>query len=109
MKHKTFMPAQEREARSKIAKTLSWKVFIRGGLVRMERTCGKPNCKCMRGDKHVSLYLSCRYKGKRKMVYIPEDMEKAIIAGVKSYKECKRLIDIISDSCIKRLIKREVG
>ena len=46
--------------------------LIRGCLVTMIRVCGRSNCRCAKGYKHRSLYLSQSVKGKLKMIYIPK-------------------------------------
>lgn len=69
----------------------------------MARVCGKPNCKCAKGEKHISLYISLRYKGKRKMIYVPHELEAQIENGIKTYKEILKLLDVISDSNIDRI------
>lgn len=110
MRHRRHLPDQERSARSKVAKLLHDKAFVAGGLVKMARTCGKANCKCTRGDKHVSWYLSTRHKGARKMICIPRQWEKDVIERVKTYKEITRHIAVISQQCLERLtilVKKE--
>jgi hypothetical protein len=102
MLHRRHLPTQERTARSKAVKFLHDKPFIAGGLVKMARTCGKANCKCTRGEKHVSWYLATRHKGVRKMIFIPQLWEKDIFEWVNTYKEITRQIDIISQQCLDR-------
>jgi len=102
MLHRQHLPDKERTARSKAVKSLHDKPFIAGGLVKMARTCGKANCKCTRGEKHISWYLSTRHKGVRKMIFIPQQWEKDIFEWVNTYKEITRQIDIISQQCLDR-------
>ena len=105
MKHRNVMLQKERQARSKAAKLVHRYPLIKGALVVSERTCGKPGCKCTRGEKHLTCYLSVRYKGKREMIYVPKEWEDRIQTWVKTYKEGMKLIDVISDSSLNRLIK----
>ena len=51
-------------------------LLIRGSLVTMIRVCGRKNCRCFKGYKHRSLYLSQSVKGKLKMIYIPNSLLK---------------------------------
>lgn len=81
---------------------------IRGSLVIMKRTCGKPNCRCQRGFKHKAVYLSQRYKGRTRMIYIPHDIEEKIVEYIKTYQEIKIILDKISDINIRLLIKRRI-
>ncbi len=64
-----FSP-QERTARSRLAQLMHDHEFIRGSVVSMARCCGKKNCRCQQGEKHVSLYLSIKIEGKRRMIYV---------------------------------------
>lgn len=68
---------------------------IKGSLVWLKRECGKVNCRCQRGKKHISLYLSRRYKGKTQMTYIPKGYEKVVTNSVLQYKQfLKGLYDL---------------
>ena len=105
MRHRNVMPQKERYARSKVAKLVHRYPLIKGAIVISERTCGKPGCKCTRGEKHLTCYLSVRHMGKRKMIYIPKELEGKIRAWVKTYREGMKLIDVVSESCLNHLIK----
>ena len=103
MKHRSQYSQKERSARSKAAKLIHDKPFIVGSVVEMANTCGKPNCKCTRGEKHKSWCIAVRYQGKRKMIHIPRESEKAVFDSVKSYQELWEQIDIISQAGLKRM------
>ena len=109
MRHRRHLPDQERIARSKVSKLLHDTPFVAGGLVKMARTCGKANCKCMRGDKHVSWYLATRHKRARKMISIPRQCEKDVFEWVKAYKEIMKQLDVISQHCLERFIVSDKG
>ena len=53
MSHKTLTDMLEKQ--KEIARHIprSRKV-IKGSLVELKRTCGKPNCRCQKGEKHIS-------------------------------------------------------
>jgi hypothetical protein len=104
MRHRRHLPEQERTARSKLTKLLHDEPFVAGGLVKMARTCGKANCKCTRGEKHVSWYLATRYKNARKMINIPRHWETDVFEWVKTYKEIMKQTDIISQHCLERFM-----
>lgn len=106
MQHRNHMPQKERYARSKLAKLLHDYPLIKGALVTSGRTCGKPGCKCAKGEKHISSYLSVvRHKGKREMICVPKQLEHSIRTSVQTYKDIMELVDIISDFCLDRLMK----
>ena len=75
MRHRAHLPAKERQARSRLAKLLHEQPFLIGSLVSMDRVCGKPGCKCTRGELHPGLYLALRVGTKRKMIHVPQSLE----------------------------------
>lgn len=99
----------ERAARSRLAQLLHDHEFIQGSVVTMERVCGKPGCHCVDGEKHVSLYLSVKIAGRRKMVYIPADLEEEVRRRVDAYHEVESLAAVVSGACVERVLvkKRE--
>ena len=86
MRHRGRFSSAERAVRSELAKVVHDRQLLCGSLVTMARTCGTPGCKCTRGDKHISLYLSIRHQGRRKMIYIPSAWEATIRSWVDAYR-----------------------
>jgi len=80
--------------------------LVRGSLVTMVRVCGGKNCRCLKGHKHRSLYLSQSLKGKLKMIYIPKQAEEQIKEGVFNYRRTKKLLNRLSQIHIARLKRR---
>lgn len=109
MKHRSSLPQKERSARSKAVKLIHDKPLIVGSLVEMANTCGKPNCKCTKGDKHRSWCLAVRHKGKRKMIHIPRGHEDAVFEGVKTYQELWEQMEAISQSSLERITLSKKG
>ena len=101
-----FAP-EERAARSRLAQLLHDQDVIVGSVVSMARRCGKAGCRCEQGDKHVSLYLSTKVEGKRRMVYIPADLEQEVRRRVAAYQEVGRLTDVVSQACVDRVLERK--
>lgn len=99
----------ERSARSRLAQLLHGHEVIHGSIVSMARRCGKAGCHCAQGEKHVSLYLSVKIEGKRRMVYIPAHLEEKVRQRVDAYREVKRLTQEVSEACVDRVLelKRE--
>jgi len=73
----------------------------------MSRTCGQSGCKCYRGEKHVSIYLSARNGKKRKMIYIPPPLETMVNEWVKTWKEMEKLLSEVSSESMKRLLNKK--
>ena len=100
-------PPQERQARSRLAQILHDHEVIRGSVVTMARQCGKKGCHCQDGEKHVSLYLSIVLEGKRRMIYIPSELEDAVRQRVAAYREVETLTEVVSASCVSRVLARK--
>lgn len=109
MKHRTALTDKERKVRSRATQLIHDKPLIVGGMVEVARTCGKPNCKCTRGEKHKSWCVSLRHKGKRKMIHIPRACEKEIFEGVKAYQTLWEQMGIISDASLERILSSRKG
>lgn len=101
-----FAP-QERSARSRLAQLLHSHEVIHGSLVSMARRCGKAGCRCEQGEKHVSLYLSVKIEGKRRMVYIPAPLEEEVRRRADAYCEVQRLTQVVSEACVNRVLERK--
>ncbi|MBU4312125.1 MAG: hypothetical protein KJ706_05360 [Candidatus Omnitrophica bacterium] len=78
---------------------------IKGSFVIMNRFCGKPNCRCQKGQKHRSIYLSQSQRGKTRMIYIPHHAVKKTKEYIKNYQKVKDILNTLSDINIKLLKK----
>jgi hypothetical protein len=99
--------AQERSARSRLAQLLHDHDVICGSVVSMARACGKAGCRCARGEKHVSLYLSTKVEGRRRMIYIPDELAEEVHRRVAAYREVEQLTEVVSAACVNRVLKRK--
>lgn len=90
------MSGQERRLRSALAKLLSQQGIIHGTLSLRWRVCGKPNCKCARGDRHEGLYLLVRHEGALRQIYVPEDRRQTVRQWVQNYHKARELMDELS-------------
>ena len=79
--------------------------IIRGSVVIMKRHCGKAGCRCQKGFKHESLYISQRHAGKTRMIYVPKSSEKTVRRLISNYRKIKVIMDKISNMNIRRLTK----
>ena len=61
-------------------KALRSRAMVRGSLLELMRKCGKPGCKCQRGELHgPNFYLSLPKPGKRsRMLPVPMDKVKVL-------------------------------
>jgi len=102
MRPRSQLPDAERRARSRLTQILHEQPFLCGSLVTMQRTCGKPGCKCTRGELHPGLYLALRLAGKRKMIHVPQAMEASVHQWIANYQEAWQLMEQVSALCLKR-------
>jgi hypothetical protein len=101
------MAQRERESRSKLAQLIHDSGLIRGSLSVRERTCGKPNCRCAKGEKHVSLYLVVSEDGRYRQTFIPKDLEEVVRLWVENHQKARALLEEISRMHYERVQSRE--
>ena len=102
------MSRRERDARGRLAQLIHDGGLIRGSLVVRQRTCGKPNCRCARGEKHASLYLVVSEEGKYRQVFVPKDLEQVVRLWVENHQKAKDLFEEISRMHHDRVRNREI-
>lgn len=100
------MPSAERESRSKLKPLVSWQEFLRATPNLRYQVCGKPGCKCLRGEKHPTLVLTRTTDGKVEQLYIPRDQEATVRLWIKRYHDIQALLEKVSTSYWNRLKKR---
>jgi hypothetical protein len=101
------MPPEERECRSRLAQLMTQRGLIRGTLQVRMRLCGKPHCKCTRGERHQSLYLVVSEKGRLRQLFVPRDWESRVRAWVRDYGRAKGLLEKLSRRYWKKVEERE--
>ena len=101
------MTAEEHRRRSALARLVSQRGLVRGNLLERRRVCGKPNCKCTRGELHVNLYLVFSENGKLRQLFVPRNWEPLIRQWVADYHDARRLLEEISRLYVEKLCKRE--
>jgi len=101
------MAPRERETRSKLARLVHGEGLLRGSLSLRERTCGKPSCKCAKGQKHVSLYLVFSQEGKYRQIFVPKSLEDEVRAWVTNHHKARDLLEEISLIHREKIAKRE--
>lgn len=104
---RTQRSPQERDARSQAIQRVADQALLRGSLVRMERTCGKKNCRCQQGQKHPALCLAIRVGDQRKMIYIPHALEDIVRRWVETGQQVDGLLDAISQQCLETLLAKK--
>ena len=59
---------------------------LAASLSKTRKVCGKPNCKCARGDKHLVYQLSWTENGRRRSTHIRPDELARVRAAVEHYR-----------------------
>lgn len=101
------MSPRERDLRSRLAKLAHSAGLLRATLNPRERVCGKPSCKCARGEKHGGLYLLSSADGKPRQLFVPRDAEERVRQWVLAYQEFKELLEEVSQIYWGKVTKRE--
>jgi hypothetical protein len=105
MRHRGQFTRSERSARSRLAKLVHEQPFLCGSLVSLHRVCGKEGCKCTQGELHPGLCIALRVGEKRKMIYVPQALEKTARRWVATYQEAWQLMEKISQVCLERFLR----
>ena len=67
------------------------KPIIKGSVYELKRKCGKPGCKCAKGELHHRMVVSASEKGKTKLRAIPHGFLIEVQTKVRSYQELRRV------------------
>lgn len=97
------MTAGERHGRSRVAQLIHQAGLIRGTLLVRERICGKPTCRCAKGERHINLHLQVSRGGKPHQVIVPRSMEKEVRAWVANYQALWENVEAVSDAYWARI------
>lgn len=66
--------------------------MVDGSLVVVHRRCGKPRCRCTRGEKHPAHYLMRKVGGKTHSLYIPVALVEEVRGWNQEFRRLKRLV-----------------
>jgi len=94
-----------REAKVQQLRTIG--PVVAASLCRRMTSCGNPNCRCAREEKHESWCLTYKKEGKTHTVHVPRDLLKEVRQWVREHKRVKTLLRDISYQSI-RMIKEYV-
>jgi len=64
---------------------------IKGTVYELKRRCGKPGCKCARGELHARMVVSASEGGKTRLQVIPHGLVVEVQAKVRRYQELRRV------------------
>ena len=106
--HRAGMSKAERESRSKLKPLICDRELLRATASLRDVVCGKPNCKCLKGEEHLALVLTRSTKGQVEQLYIPKEKEEMVKHWIRSYRDIQELLEIISSTYWDRLKKKKV-
>ena len=90
---KTMTTSELKERETEIRDTLpTFNHVIHGSLIQRAIKCGKPNCRCVNGEGHKSLYLSSFYHGKTAVDYVPHSWKPWMQEGIDNYSLLQELL-----------------
>ena len=102
------MPPREKEIRHALAQLVAEAILVRGTLSERAKVCGKPSCRCARGERHQAFYLVASQKGKLKQLSIPKGIKRKVEDWADTYREILRLLDELSTLQWERIKKRDL-
>lgn len=103
------MSVEERELRSRAAQLLDGAGVLHGSLVERERLCGKPNCRCTRGERHRALILTVRSEGQSEQIYIPRHLEATVHRWVDQDHQLRDLLGKLARLHTEKIRQLKIG
>ena len=67
--------------------------LMRGSVVELATTCGRPNCRCARGEKHRKIYFSRSTKGKTNLIYLGQSKAALARQYCDTYKQLLAIVE----------------
>jgi hypothetical protein len=71
------------------------------------RTCGKPYCRCQKGQKHPALYLYTRSGDRQVCTYIPRALHDTVRRWVENGQRVKRLVHEVGRHNFETLLEQK--
>ena len=66
---------------------------LKGSLAEVRKPCIRPNCAaCTHGDKHPNYLLAFTEKGRRRCVYVPQDMVPVLQRALQNGRRVEQLL-----------------
>ena len=75
--------------------------LVRGTFGTRARQCGKPGCRCAKGQLHQSKYLAATVQGQTRQVHVPAGDEVRVADGVRRYQRWWRTRRQMADAGVE--------
>jgi len=85
-------------------------LILRGSLITLTRRCGKPGCRCTRGELHTTRALSYSVAGVTKMLMLREEDLPRVHAALTRYQRAQAALErhvVRSVAVLRRQRRRE--
>jgi hypothetical protein len=79
------------EIKGLVEPVFSDRPVIKGTVYELKRRCGKPGCKCTRGQLHARMVVSASEGGKTRLQVIPKGFLVEVQGKVRRYQELRRV------------------
>lgn len=79
---------------------------VHGSLVETQRTCGKPGCRCARGQLHTAFYLSRRVEGKTRLEHVSRAQVPLVRQWRKEHQRLLALVEALTTALLQELRER---
>lgn len=97
----------ERKLRSQIHALIREQSLMRATLITLKRKCGKPRCRCARGELHASPAVEQRRRGKTRLKTLPRERQEEVRQWIENWYKAQELLEELSDIQWKKLEARE--
>jgi hypothetical protein len=77
--------------------------LVRGSLVESKVTCGKPGCRCARGEPHRAFYLSRRVDGRTRMEYVTRGQVETVRAWSGNHDRMTALVEELTGALLAEM------
>ena len=81
--------------------------LVQGSYCTVKVKCGKPGCRCSRGEPHQACVLTRKVRGKTVTTHVPRDLRSEVEAWTGQYRQVMGLIRQIS-ALSERIIRIHV-
>jgi hypothetical protein len=103
---KARLTPRECQVRAELCRLLSTAALIKGSLSHRAGVCGKPTCRCARGQKHRSVCLVAYDKGRLRQQHVPRTAVARVRAWLAAYHAVQTLLERLSRYQWQRLKPR---
>ena len=84
---------QERRWRKRLREMLGEGGMLLGSVSVRRRVCGKPGCRCARGERHEAMFVVYQRAGRARQIYVPKDWEPRVREWVKRCGDARALLE----------------